>query len=456
MRDVVMPAVDPIERQMRLVRRRRNLLELQRGAFFLIATAATSAAALVLLALVASERLFAAASWSLGGAVAATAVLLGGEVRRRWMSPDGVAAWVDAHAGLRGRLATLVAVRARDPRVEHAFLPLLVADNVARLPTWRADRLVRRPVPRAALAAALAATTALALAVLLAPRLRPPFPEIVYSDEPVDGVESDDQADSTPSRVVVAPARGDATRRHERETGPAVGGDTTGASGGGDDSRLAQLSSALQDRIRRDLWGREWERMRDAMARAERAMVARRSESGRSRGGADANEERGAEDDQGWETAGLPSTRAGARRPARKPGGDPAANGHAADANDADAAARGMGDEESLTAPRAGSGEPAPGAGNETDPNLFGPATDVDPRGGDTFELAINAPVRAGRGGPRRPSGEAPAADRDTQPQLGRSTRGEQTIRRMPVPAAYEPIVREVFAHRDAAADTGP
>ncbi len=115
-----------------------------------------------------------------------------------------------------------------------------------------------------------------------------------------------------------------------------------------------------------------------------------------------------------------------------------------------------MGDDESLTAPRAGTGEPAPGAGNESDPNLFGPATNVDPHGGDTFELAIDAPVRAGRGGPRRPSGEAPAADRDAQPQLGRGTHGEQTIRRMPVPAAYEPIVREVFAHRDAASDAAP
>src|SRR5258706_380647 len=87
-------------------------------------------------------------------------------------------------------------------------------------------------------------------------------------------------------------------------------------------------------------------------------------------------------------------------------------------------------------APRGGGG--APGAGTGPAPTRLGPATNVDPRGSDTFELAINAPVRAGRGGPRRPSGEAPAADRDTQPQLGRSTRGEQTMHRMPVPAAYE------------------
>ena len=451
-----MPAVDPIERQMRLVRRRRNLLELQRGVYFLIATAATSAAALVLLALVASERLFAAASWSLGGAVAATAVLLGRELRQRWMSSDTVPGWVDAHARLRGRLATLVAVRARDAGArrggegggEPAFLPLLVAENVARLPTWRPDALVRRRVPRVALAAALAATAALALALLIAPRLRPPFPEIVYSDEPVDGVESDEQTDTTPSRIVVAPARRDASRHRGREAGAAAGGGDDA-----DDSRLAQLSSALQDRIRRDLWGREWERMRDEMARAERAMNARSAASGRERGGSDASEERGEEDGDRWETAGLSSTRPGARRLGRKTGGDPTANGHAADATDTDAAARGMGDDESLTAPRAGTGEPAPGAGNESDPNLFGPATNVDPHGGDTFELAINAPVRAGRGGPRRPSGEAPAADRDAQPQLGRGTHGEQTIRRMPVPAAYEPIVREVFAHRDPAAD---
>ena len=64
------------------------------------------------------------------------------------MSRGDVAAWIDARARLRGRLATLVALREGDACVERAFMPLLVAENVACLPSWRPTGLVRRSVPR--------------------------------------------------------------------------------------------------------------------------------------------------------------------------------------------------------------------------------------------------------------------------------------------------------------------
>ncbi len=467
-----MPAVDPIERQIRRVRRRRNLHELQRGVFLLIATATGSAAVLVLLALQASERLFAAVTWSVVGAIVVTAALLARELGRRWIARDRAAAWIDARARLRGRLTTLVAVRARTAAATHAalrartedvarvvlpdppalaFLPLLVEENRARLARWRPEHLVRRRVPLAALAAALAATAALLIAVLLAPRLRPSLPEIVYGDEPVEGAEADDAGGATPDRVVVAPTREEAARRHGRDAETPIAGDGDGA--GEDDSALARLSSGLQDRIRRELWGREWERARDAMARAERD-AARSARAGRvpdTRAGASGDDR--TDPDDGWETAGLPSARHGGRRPA--PFGE-VRTGRATDADDAEAAARGLGEDHDTTAVGSGSGEPAPGAGNETDPHLFGTPTDVDPHGGDTFELAIGASVRAQRAGSRRATGEPPAAGADGHPELARAARAEHAIRRMPVPPAYEAIVREVFAHRDVAPDAHP
>ncbi len=456
-----MPAVDLIERQIRQVRRRRNLHELLRGVLLVIATATGSAAALTLLALAADERLFAVAAWTLVGAVAATGLLLAREIARRRVSRAGAAAWIDAHARLRGRLTTLIAVRASEAGAtlhslgtsagaEPAFLPLLTADNVARLAEWRPRLMVRRVVPVAALAAAIAMAAMLLLTTVLAPHLRPSFPEIVYSDEPVDALAGDDADgnDTVPDRVVVAPTRGEASRRSGRRDEMPVAGDGGTAE---DDSALARLSTELQDRIRHQLWGREWERARDAMARAERA--AAREATARAGGGYGGDSDDRGEAGDEWETAGLASSRPGGRRPSGRGG---SRSGTPTEASDDEAAARGFGDDADRTTTRAGSGEPAPGAGNEADPNVFGAATEVDPRGSDTFELAISAPVRAQRAGPRRAYGEPPPAGDDAHPELARAARAEHAIRRMPVPPAYEAIVREVFAHHQGAAETTP
>lgn len=470
-----MPAADPIERQIRQVRRRRNLRELQRGLYFLTATAAGSAAALVLLALGADERSFAIATWTLVGAIAATGVWLARDVRRRWISSRRAAAWIDARADLGGRLTTLVALRARAaPRRDRgdagsdrgdtggdrddaggdrrSFLPLLAAENVARLDRWRPRRLVRRAIPLAALAAAAAAAAALLFAVWIAPRLRPPLPEIIYSDTPMNGTEADDDGRAgMPDRVVVAPAGAPESRRRGR--GAATRGDGAGTDDADDDPAIARLPSELQDEIRRQFWGHEWQRAHDAIERAQRA-----AERLAARGGAAAGT-RGAASDAGeaggepWETAGLPSERSGTRH--AKAFGR-AGRGRSTETSDAEAEARGFGKDEERTLTGTGSGAPAPGAGNATDPNLFGAPTDLPPRGGETFELAIDAPVRARPGGTRPASGEPPPAGADTHPELTRGARPEHAIRRMPVPPAYEAIVREVFAHRDANEETRP
>lgn len=446
---------DPIERQVLRVRRRRNFRELQRALFALVTVAAGSAAAIVLLALLASPRLFAVASWSASGTVVVTAVLLARALRRRWLGADDTATWIDEHARLGGRLATLVAVRARAQRDAAFFLPLLVEENRHALGRWRPQDLIRRRVPRAALASALAATMALALALVLAPRLRPPLPEIVYSDEPVAGGNATATDGGVPDRIIVAPPRNDThATSGDRGSEDAAGNEGAVGNDPSDDSELARLSGALQDRIRRDLWGREWQRAHDAMARAAREGTRGTSDARRDGdaedGGVDTDTDGG---DERWETAGLPATRRGGRRGSSAGG---MRRGHAAQSNDADAEARGLGDDDPEGQVGHGVGEPVAGAGNETDPNLFGPATDVDPHGSDSFELAISAPVRAQRTAPRRGSGDPPPASDDTHPELTRAARQEHAIRRMPVPSGYEAIVREVFAHREAPQDPPP
>lgn len=444
-REVVMRDADPIARQVLQVRRRRNFRELQRALFALVALGAGSAAALVLLALLARPRLFAVATWSAAGAVIVTAGLLLRALRRRWLGADAAADWIDTRAALGGRLSTLLAVRDRAGEAPF-FLPLLAEENRRLLERWRPDRMIRRRVPLAALVSALLATTALLVALILAPRLRPPFPEIVYSNQPIEGGEGQ-PPDGVPERIVVAPSSEGARPSGERDRKPGATADDDDTANDGDDSALARLSDALQDRIRRDLWGREWQVARDAMERAARAEERRARRAARDGASDDGSDLDAQGSEQPWETAGLPATR---RAPRPGAGGGEARQGQANETSDADAQARGLGDDDQDRRVGSGAGEPVPGAGNETDPHLFGAPTAVDgTREASSFELAINAPVRAQRNAPKHGGGEPPPASDDAHPALTRAARQEHAVRRMPVPSGYETIVREMFAHRD-------
>jgi hypothetical protein len=96
-----------------------------------------------------------------------------------------------------------------------------------------------------------------------------------------------------------------------------------------------------------------------------------------------------------------------------------------------------------------GEGAAGPGAGTGTDPNLLGnPSEPTDGR--TTFELALGARVRARRERPHRSPDEAPPAEPDARPALAAGERRVAAVHRMPVPAAYESIVRAAFAHRTA------
>ena len=435
-------AVDTtVERQLRRVRRRHNLFELQRGLYFVIAAAGGGGALLVPLALATSTRLFAASAWSVATIIGATTVRVVFETRRRWMRTERTAAWVDRRSALGGRLASLVEMRARGARTADAFfLPLLVQENLRRLPVWRANRLVPRPVPLGALATALAAAGALLLALALAPGLRPDAPEITYSDRPIDGLEADASSGNLPARVIVAPARSQRALD---------GSDQPATADAAEESALARIASELQERIRREIWGKAWERVREAMARARRAPGDRSATADGAPSGDDfdQNEER-----EEWEQAALPPE-LGERRRTR--GGGASYDFVRRDEE--------QGKESPRTTPpgedegeSSSTGESTSGAGNDTDPHLFGPPTDVSGAGGYTFELAIAAPMRARRGGSRRAAGEPPPAVPDARPELAGERRDESTVRKMVVPPAYEAIVREVFAHRETAGDARP
>jgi hypothetical protein len=92
-------------------------------------------------------------------------------------------------------------------------------------------------------------------------------------------------------------------------------------------------------------------------------------------------------------------------------------------------------------------------AGDGAGPALYG-KPDVDTGAATaSFELSLAARMRALRGGDRPPGGPAPPADPDARPELAGDQRRESAAHRMAVPAAYEPVVREVFAHRRTTPD---
>src|SRR3989442_14562056 len=99
-------ALDRMRRQVRAVRWRRNLHELQRALYHLIATLAGAAATLVVLALRTAPGLFAVATWAVAAATPLLAGWLARALVRRWLSPARAPLWIDARSGLEGRLAT--------------------------------------------------------------------------------------------------------------------------------------------------------------------------------------------------------------------------------------------------------------------------------------------------------------------------------------------------------------
>jgi hypothetical protein len=406
--------VEPMRRQIARLRRRRNLYEAERALSLLVATAGAAATAIVLLALGAGPMLFA-----VGVASIVVAALLGAGVavagtRRRWLGRERAAIWIDRQAGLEGRLATLIELQRRGTLpADSFFLPLLLEENRRRLPSWRPAAVVPRGVPREAVAAALGTTTALLLVLLLAPRLRPPAPEVFYGEAVPEGAG---RLRAVPGRVLFTPTR-DAERL---ATAPAP-----------------SLTAELQERIRRRVWGRDWEATREAMARMASEQQARGGESERrSSPGRDGD----ADAEQGWDLARPAPSRGEAGTPERvaAPGREP---------GEQDGATRPDPDRRAEDRDAIGTGDAARGAGTTPDPRLLGPATEPRP-GRETFDVPIVARVRSLGGGPRPPSGEAPPAAPDARPDLGAGQRRDAPVARMDVPPAYEEIVRNVFAHR--------
>src|SRR5689334_12768293 len=120
-------AVDVVERQVRRVRRRKNLYELQRTLYLAIAAATVATTVLLPLALFAPADLFAIAAWSSLALLAGLGLVLVGATRRRWLARERAAAWIESQRPLGGRVRTLLELASRPPASTTFFHALLAS-----------------------------------------------------------------------------------------------------------------------------------------------------------------------------------------------------------------------------------------------------------------------------------------------------------------------------------------
>lgn len=427
-------AVDVVERQVRRVRRRKNLYELQRTLYLTLAAGAAAASVLLPLALFAPTRVFAAAATSLLVVLAGLAMLLAGALRRRWLGAGPAVAWIERYGARDGRMRTLLELRRSRASDAPGFFHMLLASQVgAALPSWAPRRLVPRAIPRAAAATAVVAVVLLAVVYRLAALGLPTPTGLADGGDPTRiGESSESGLDRAPAeRSIAAPGV------PSQAAGSAGRAASAGASDGDDDSSLTKLASALQENVRQQVWGKAWERIRDQLARSVGGGALAASDDGDARATED-----GTGDDGDAELAqagdGAPHRRSTRAEPTRDDAAERAANDASpspSDATDDDAEAHDTG---------------GGGAGNGTSPgDLFGGAPVATGARDGSFELSLAARMKSDHAGHRGGGAPAPDADPDARPALGPEQRREAAAHRMAVPAAYEQVVREVFAHRE-------
>jgi len=405
-------ALEPIQHQLRRVRRRWNTRALVRALLASIATSGGAAALLVVAALSSSPPRFLGIAMLLGVAQLAAAAAIVVATCRGWLRTRTAHHGVDRHGRLGGRLATLIDL-GRPPAAEGSALrALLAAQNVAMLPLWRRERLVPRLAPAGMRAAALGGVGALVVALVLGPVLvHPPEPAPIAPD-----------AATTPRRSLrrapLTLTRGDAV---------GVPDDMDG--GGNDDgSVLARMAEAAQHGLHRALWGEEAALRAQALARAQAAETP--TERPDAHNGGDVAD--GGETVGRVEPGGEMPERDGASLDVARGAGRP-------EADDATV----PGGERRVTATADGA---ARGAGSSTSPDLYGrPSPGGVHQGTAPFALGLTADVRAVGGGPRPPSGETPLQAPDAHPPLAAERREAVAVPRTPVPSDYAVVVRRLF-----------
>ncbi len=409
-------AAETVQRQLRQVRRRQNLYQLQRTLFLLLAALAAAATTLLSCALWTAASTFAIALGAIAALLAAVIASLLAGLRRRWLALAETAVWIEHHGGLAGRLRTLAELADRgNDGASALFLPLLLEENLRRLTLWTPARLVPRRLPRMPLAAAVGSVGSLLIALLLGRTLCLDARAPVAGERAIDTARGAGAAREAPNELVLAQAE-------PQNPTPGMSGNTHAPTAGEPaPPALARLPEEVQERVRRALWG-EGSRTREPRVTSGSPA---RPEAGEG-GGTWALADLAAQGTRSEDSAGTGS---GAAATSPQTGG-------------------GRNEPRARSGPEASGGAGTAGAGNDSDPDLFGRASENDVRGSASFEVALGARLRTLPGETGARTGEAPPLAPDSRPVLAARQRGAAAGHRMLVPPGYEDIVRTVFAHR--------
>ena len=475
-------ALADVEERLRQVRGRFNFYTIQHHLYRLGTVLVLGATLLIVCTFLLSPLLFTIFSWPVLVLLAFCFLFFLRRGVADWADLNEVARRVDAKAGLKERLATLVAhltsgVIGKPP--PSSLWPHLLAENTLLLSEWEVKKVAPPRIPRNVLPFLLALLLALFVSSIpmLSDRSAPdPFSlenlQVVLEDFPNRAGElldrklsllPDSQNQWGGSTLFDSPQNVDGRSQETPDAGSAEGQEGPENTRGLDARSLASLPQALQEKIRQALQGlpdegRKQPRPQEAQPADQDRRLAlqpgkdRKAPTSSVEGQnvpqgetpAGASRNRGGKKKEGPEGG---NTSAGAVPPTQGTGIQQLEHAQLARKN-----ARGTFQPDSPQVPGSGgeSGEGGPGAGSGTDPRLYGEER-ITGKGGQTFQLALETTHEKSH------EGESDADDKDAGGIIEKSTKGlsqeqslDDAIRKSQVPAEYEEIVKRLFVRGES------
>ncbi|HEV8713588.1 MAG TPA: hypothetical protein VGX03_12270 [Candidatus Binatia bacterium] len=464
-------ALADIEDRLRRVRARFNLYTLQHNFYGLGTTLSLGMALLILGAFTLSSWLFTLIAWPL---LALLAFWLLFFLRRGvvgWTDLNAAARRIDARAGLKERLSTLVAqltagIIGKPP--PSSLWPHLLADNTDRLPEWEVKKIAPRRVPWSFLP--FLASLLLALFVALVPLLSPSSELDPFSLANLQTMLSElpeRMGQMIEDKMSLLPDPQDHWGGSSMFNDGGAKGKQKGEKGGqtqGEDRErelrsLAALPEELQKAIRQALQGlpdkgRDQENQGTTPPPGNRLALRPSDEQKKPNFAVEGQNLPKSKEQQAVGRAGQGG---------ESKGGSPSGAGGNAQAPDQGSGmqrldrarldrknARGQFQPDSPQIPgsegEAGAG--GPGAGSGTDPRLFGNPANLG-TGAHTFQLALDSTHEKGEGSETEEKDEGGVIEKSTK-NLSQRQSLDDAIRKAKIPPEYEEIVKRLFSRGES------
>ncbi|MCS6924601.1 MAG: PRA1 family protein [Candidatus Binatia bacterium] len=465
-------ALAEVEDRLRRIRARFNLYTFQHNLYSFGTVCALGTALLIITAFTLPPSLFTVLSWPLLAVAVFCFLFFLRRLMRQWTDLRTAALRIDAQAGLKDRLSTLVAqlrsgVIGKPP--PSRLWPYLVEDNTACLPYWEIKKVAPRRVPWSVLP--FLAALLIALGVALIPLLSPSSEPEPFSLANIQALLSElpDRAQQLLDRhwslLPDPPTNWGGSSVFDR--GGTLEGKATGQFADSQQRSertadqqelraLASLPEALQKAIRQALQGlppreRDNRQRQDTPPPSTQLALIPNEANKQADFAISGTLPKGAQQ--------RPSTRSSRAAD----GKDGPSSGQGTEAGSQGSGikqlsrarldrknARGTFQPESPHMPGSGdqAGAGGPGAGSGTDPRLFGNQT---PLGGrtHTFQLALDAAYERGGASETEEEEIGDIAEKSNK-DLSRRQSLDDAIRKSRIPAEYEEIVKRLFSRGES------